>query len=130
MSSEKLGDQLFREKGPQLVVSSNFEFDSFSLKPSYGLAQSLFTHLNKQDIELCMRKLRAAVDPGCRFFATFSETAKPDRLVRLGRSHPHAGFYYTRSEMAAFGSAHGWRSHYIGDWGHPRGQVVVEYTAS
>ena len=127
--SEELGDQLFHEKEPELIASSNFEFERFSLRPSYAFAQSLFTHLNKQDIERCFRNLRPVVDPGSRFFATFSETKTPDRMVRFGRSHPHAGFYYTKDEMTGFGSNDGWRSRYIGDWGHPRGQMVVEYMA-
>src|ERR1700751_5555007 len=34
------------EKRPELVVSGDFEFERFSKRANFALAQSLFTHLN------------------------------------------------------------------------------------
>lgn len=35
-------------------------------------------------------------------------------------------FYYTKDQMKMLAELTGWRMHYIGDWGHPRGQKIVK----
>ena len=37
------------------------------------------------------------------------------------------GFHDTPSEMAEFARETGWALRYIGDWGHPRGQVMTQF---
>lgn len=32
--------------------------------------------------------------------------------------------------MEKFGSLANWQSNYIGEWDHPRGQVLMEYVAA
>ena len=34
--------------------------------------------------------------------------------------------WYTRDEMRAIADSTGWDAHYVGDWGHPRGQMMME----
>ena len=41
--------------------------------------------------------------------------------------HDHGYFAYTREQMETFGSDQGYQMDYIGDWGHPRDQVMVVY---
>jgi hypothetical protein len=123
----ELGAEAFAGQRPELVTSDAFQFDRFSKRPTFALAQSLFTHLTPEDINTCMEQLRTFVHPGCRFFATFREAAAVHPNPR--RSHAHRVFGYSRQEMLAFGRRHDWDARYIGDWGHPRGQVMVEYTA-
>lgn len=110
---------------PEFVVSDSFEFEKFSKRPDFCIAQSLFTHLTKQDIELCFRKLSAFAKPGCRFFATYGQAKI--RLPQLASSHSVRSFYYTRSDMEGFGKRTGWEPTYIGDWGHPRQQSMMSY---
>ena len=95
--------------------------------PTLALAQSLFTHLTSELIEVCMSRLRDFVSPGCRLFATFVEADQPVRSPR--RSHDHNLFPYTREQMLGFGVRFGWDARYIGEWGHPRGQIMIEYVA-
>ena len=114
-----------RAKRPEFVVSDCFSFEGFSKRPDFCLAQSLFTHLRKRDIELCFSKLSTFVEPGCRFFATFNETSVT--ILQLASSHSVRRFYYTRREMEAFGRQSNWDTRYIGNWGHPRGQIMMEY---
>ncbi|MGI0081211.1 MAG: hypothetical protein ACRECH_16510, partial [Nitrososphaerales archaeon] len=64
-------------KHPEFVVSDSFAFENFSKKPDFCIAQSLFTHLHKLDIETCFRNLSVFVGSGCRFFASFGETSIP-----------------------------------------------------
>lgn len=123
----ELGQELLRIKAPELVVSDSFEFERFSKKPEFALAQSLFTHLTADDIGLCMAKLRKFVDPGMRFYATF-QIGKPP-TDNPPRSHAHRGFWYSHETAERFGRDSGWHAKYIGDWCHPRGQKMMEYTA-
>ena len=123
----ELGIETYGEKRPRFVVSDSFEFDKLEAKPSFGIAQSLFTHLSAADLELCLSKLRGVVDPGCRLFATFFETRQPTANPAVSHSHGH--FAYTRSQMEEFGGRTGWDAHYIGGWNHPRAQMLIEYVA-
>ncbi|UCC29805.1 MAG: class I SAM-dependent methyltransferase [Phycisphaerales bacterium] len=124
---EELNPELLNTKQPQLIVSSEFEFDRFRARPDFALAQSLFTHLPPTYIEKCLRNLRTVVLPGCLFFATFFETQQPRKNPK--RPHDHSAFFYTRGQMEAFGRLHAWNPYYIGDWDHPRRQVMVKYVA-
>jgi len=121
----ELGLKVYRRKMPRFVVSDRFEFARFGTKFTFGIAQALFTHLTGEDIGICLASLSLAAAPGCRVFATFFEVAVPRGNPR--RSLNHVGFGYTRGEMETFGSATGWIPKYIGEWGHPRGQNIIEY---
>ncbi len=124
---QELGRELLDTKQPQLVVSSAFEFERFDARPDFALAQSLFTHLPPAYIEKCLRNLRTVIVPGGLFFATFFETQQQRKNPR--KPHDHCAFFYTRGQMEAFGRLHAWIPEYIGDWNHPRGQVMVKYIA-
>lgn len=124
---KELGKQAYREKSPQFVVSRRFEFNRFTKKPNYSLAQSLFTHLDAEDIELCLKNLRGFVGDGHSFFATFFEGISP-KMDQI--SHSHDAFAYSRNELAAIGARTGWRPEYVGDWKHPRNQKMMKFIAA
>ncbi len=123
--ANEIGADVLKAQRPEFVVSDCFSFEKFSKRPDFCIAQSLFSHLDKRDIELCFRELAAFVRPGCKFFASFFETSIP--IPQLGSSHSIRNFYYTRRAMEAFGRRSGWDPKYIGNWGHSRGQVMIEY---
>ena len=123
---EELGRELFEEKRPELVVSSEFEFEKFSARPDYALAQSLFTHLPPFLIRMCLENLRAVIKPDGVFMATFAETPRP--ILNPTRPHDRHMFQYTREEMEQFGREAGWRMEYIGDWNHPNNQKLIRFT--
>jgi SAM-dependent methyltransferase len=114
------------EKMPEFVVSGAFEFDRFSRRPDFSLAQSLFSHLVEADIELCLRNLRRSAAPHHRFFATFFAG---DSEQNACHSHAHASFQHKPEKLIALGESNGWQCDYIGDWGHPRGQVMMQFVA-
>lgn len=122
----ELGPELVASRQPRLVVSESFEFERFGVAPDFALAQSLFTHLTPPLIELCMARLRPVMAPGGVFLATFFEAA-PGGAANPDEPNDHDRFYYSREEMERFGTAHGWAMEYVGDWGHPRGQIMVRY---
>lgn len=120
----EINEDVLKIKLPEFVVSDCFEFGRLSKRPDFCLAQSLFSHLNKSDIRLCLARLADHSEPGCRFFATFFETPFP--IPQFARSHSNRRFSYTRNEMESFGAQSGWKPHYIGNWNHPT-QMMIEY---
>ena len=113
-----------RVKRPEFVVSRSFQFEHLSKKPDFALAHSLFTHLPTPLIIDCLTKLRSFA-PQCRLFATFFESA--NTVTYAVTPCDTLEFRYTREEMAHFAREAGWEFHYIGPWGHPRGQVMTEF---
>jgi CRP-like cAMP-binding protein len=122
----ELGATVRQAKRPEFVVSSRFEFARFSRQPQFSIAQSLFTHLTVDDAGLCLRNLRAFVAAGHACFTTFFEG---DSTRNPARSDSQLGFFYSRSDMERFGTQTGWEPHYIGDWKHPRRQMMMRYVA-
>lgn len=118
---EELGRRLLKLKSPEFVVSSSFEFEKFSKKPDFALAHSIFTHLIESDIRLCLKNLRRFVNPGCRLYATYF-IADPPQASQMT-------FGYSRPMVEDFGAKAGWTPAYIGEWGHPENQMMVEYVA-
>lgn len=119
---------LWREKKPQIVISSSFEFRRFNQRPDVALAQSVFTHLRAADIRRCLRRLRRHVgDKPCTLYATFFESPFP--VWHLLHSHSSRRFEYTRAELARFGREAGWKTEYLGDWGHPKRQMMMAFHA-
>lgn len=122
----EIAADLVAEKAPELIVSARFEFDRFSRRPDYALAQSLFSHLPPRQIRRCLKRLRDSAAPGCRLYASFFETETPVRNANV--AHDHVNWQYTRDQMIRFGRSNGWNADYIGDWQHPRGQMMMCYT--
>lgn len=113
------------EKRPRIVISNAFEFGKFEAHADFAIAQSLFSHLPPPLINLCFRNLRPCFADTGVFYATYFEVDKPRK--NANKPHDHGYFGYTKSEMLAFGTDNGFTAYYIGDWNHPRGQVIVEY---
>jgi hypothetical protein len=122
---QELPPEVRAAKAPELLVDGDFNFERFSRRPDFAIAQSLFSHLPPAHIEKCLTRLRAVAPPHCRCFATFFQSAEQES--HLAEAHDHVNWHYTQEEMLAFGRRTGWVSQYIGDWSHPRGQVLVEY---
>ncbi len=124
---KELGKELYNDKKPEFVISNTFDFEKFSKKPRFSLAQSLFTHLNIEDVFRCLNKLRKFVESEEHvLFATFFEGDSSDNPKM---SHSHASFQYSREEMETFGRRNGWQATYIGGWNHPRNQMMMQYEA-
>jgi hypothetical protein len=122
----EVGHRRYRNKRPRFIISEHFEFEQFDIPPTFGIAQSLFTHLTPFDIVKCLTKLRLCVaSNGCKLFATFHEESNAIDNPKLSNSWKYFG--YTIDEMRKFGESSGWMFEYIGEWGHPRDQKIVEY---
>lgn len=115
-------------KRPELVVSQCFEFSLFSRQPDFALAQAVLIHLPEDEIRRCFRNLKAWSRPNTKLYVTYVPARRPGKIELP--SHPYIIFQHSKEQMIDFGLQTGWIPHYIGDWGHPRGQVIVEYTST
>jgi SAM-dependent methyltransferase len=122
---DELGRELYDAKRPEFVVSSSFEFEKFCGRPDFGIAQSLFTHLSRPDIERCLGRLRTVIRPNGRFYASFFEVDEP--VANPDGSHPHRRYEYTASEMRTLARETGWEMTRVGDWHHPRDQKMLMF---
>lgn len=109
-------------RAPQFLV--NAEFDVTAAPPFHmAIAQSLFTHLTREDISRCAAALRPAAKPGARFFFTYFEGE--DRNNPAGGSDPHECWFYAFDQIAESVGRTGWNVTRIGEWNHPRNQMMA-----
>ncbi len=124
----ELGESLAEEKEPILICDKDFSFDKFGRRIDMAIAQSLFTHLSPETIEQCMKNLKPCMNKSSVFYATYFESQS--KAVIPSQSHDHGYFAYTKSQMLDFGNRMGFDAEYLGDWKHPRSQVMVAYRPS
>jgi SAM-dependent methyltransferase len=123
--NDELGSELQEAKRPRIVISDSFEFERLGQPADIAISQSLFSHLPPQMIHQCFRKLLPCLKAGGVFYATYFEVPTPRKNPE--KPHDHGYFAYTASQMLEFGESNGFSATYIGDWNHPRDQVIVEY---
>jgi SAM-dependent methyltransferase len=124
--------EALRAKLPREHLRATKRFDcDFGVPFDFAIANSVFTHVSLNKIRLCLHRLAQSMQPGGRFFATFfyAPLKHPLDLSRNdGRrwTERNAFFYYVHDLRwaATWGP---WKLRYIGDWGHPGGQRMVEF---
>jgi SAM-dependent methyltransferase len=127
-----LQDKMPREN---LVCVMEFEFDLLGRQFDFALAHSLFTHLTFNRIRRCLERLARVTKVGGHFFATFFElprTARPSLpfthdprdIVTHDIRDP---YHYKLADLFYAASGLPWQIRYIGRWGHPRGQRMLEF---
>lgn len=118
----------------QLVTDEDFRFAGVPAHIDFAVAQSVFTHLTFNHLRLCLANLARHVTSPCTFF--FTVFTPPDGLpvaqshaqpIGAVVTHPHRDpYHYSVGDMhhAAVGTP--WSIEFIGDWGHPRNQMMVK----
>lgn len=105
------------------TFSHNYQFEMDQLDCfDYAMANSILTHLVPSDIRLCFSSLRSMANQTSVFYFTFFEGDSKTNPKQA--SHANKDWRYSIEELQDL--AEGWRLNYIGDWGHPRGQMMVE----
>lgn len=122
----EIDKNILKVKKPEFVISNKFEFHKFSKVADYAIAQSLFTHLPPPNIHLCLSNLKGFLNKNSVFFATFF--LSKIKHNNFENPHDHKKFSYTKNEIIGFGNQNGWKVRIIGDWHHPRKQIMVEFT--
>jgi SAM-dependent methyltransferase len=126
-----------RSRLPVANLRANDRFDGdFGVQFDMAIAQSVFTHVSLNHIRLCLFRLGRVMRPGGTFFATFNEqpasTPIDKIIVRHEGGRPYLTeqnvFWFYRSDLQWASTFGPWRFRYIGDWGHPRRQMMVAFT--
>ncbi len=100
-----------------------------------GACVSVMTHLPLNFLRVCLENAGVYFKPGARLYLSFFEL--PEGLPFAQRhvnghgvetfGHRDAYHYYAQ-DMVEAARADRWAARYVGDWAHPRGQAMVEYT--
>lgn len=122
---QELAPELRQQRRPHVLRDGHFRFWRFRQPVDVAIAQSLFTHLPPRLIGRCLARLRPCLQADGVFYATFHQVEQ--ERANPAVPHDHGYFAYTRAQMEAFGLEQGYGFEYIGDWLHPRGQVMVAY---
>jgi SAM-dependent methyltransferase len=120
--AHELPNEIVAMKAPVFATNTVFDF-SFIESFDFAMAQSLFTHLVMQDIDLCFRHLRGKAHNDSRFYFTFFEGDSSNN--RHDVSHANRRWMYSRQELADTAGQRGWKLDYIGAWNHPRQQMMM-----
>jgi SAM-dependent methyltransferase len=122
-----LGPRLPREN---LVVDRGFAFAGLPGRFDFAIAQSLFSHLPLNSCRSCFRSLAAKLRPGGRFLFTYFESAAEE--LHEGRDRgggvvtfpDRDPYHYCWDDFVFCARNAPWELRRIGEWGHPRGQVL------
>ncbi len=116
-------------KLPRSNLHATPNFDApFGVMFDFGLATSLFTHLPIDYYRRSVDTLSSVFRPGARFYLTVFEGSgtmnRADGIITHDDRDP---FHFSRSDLEA-ATPPSWTFDWIGEWGHPRGQMMVELT--
>lgn len=113
-------------------ATDRFDADFGGVQFDLAIAQSVFSHISLNNARVCLHRVAKVMKPGGRCFVTFfegPEGAPIDKmLTKPRRFHERNPYWYTRSDMRWVARDEPWKMRYIGDWGHPAGQRMLEYT--
>ncbi len=137
----ELGWAGLENKRPQLVLSRAFEFDRFNRSFDFAIAQSVFSHIPLNDINVCLQNIQHVLKPAGRFYATFFENPEGTRAVgQIQHPRPDGPPIVTYPDRDPYHygvDAFEWLVQgskltfsYIGDWGQPRGQRMLLFARS
>lgn len=122
-------DQRSRVPMENLRVTDRFDAD-FGVRFDMAIAQSVFTHLTLNSIRLCLYRLAKVMKDDGRLFATFFEEPPNFPLDGIvGNRHTECNVYWQYRDDLYWAARYSpWEVRYIGDWNHPRDQVMMEFT--
>ncbi|MEM6307531.1 MAG: class I SAM-dependent methyltransferase, partial [Pseudomonadota bacterium] len=109
-----------KQKKPRFAFNSDFTFD-FLETFDVAWANSVITHLGEDMTALCLRKLRQKAKPTSRFFFTYWKGT----LQRDIPYHPNLDYRIMPERLGEIGQDTGWMMTDIGNWDHPRNQLMM-----
>jgi cyclopropane fatty-acyl-phospholipid synthase-like methyltransferase len=117
-----------------LITDGDFSFTGIPEEVDFAIATSVFTHLPLNHMRLCLANLAQHVTSSCTFFFTVF-TPPEGALVTQSHSqhrgsivtHPHRDpYHYTVADLHHAATDTGWSIEFVGDWDHPRNQMMVK----
>ena len=124
------------EKLPRshLVVDEDFAFSDIPHEIDFAVAQSVFTHLPLNHMRLCLANLGRHITSPCTFFFTIF-TPPAAGAVTESHLHPKGGvvthphrdpYHYSIADLFYAAAKTPWSIEYVGEWNHPRDQMMVK----
>lgn len=130
-----------QDRDASLAVSDDFDATGFGVRFDYAIAVSLFTHLPAAMIGRCLQQVAPVLRGGSGtgpgrgvFYATWFEAPADDHAAEL--VHQPGGvrtyrdsdpFHLSFAELSALATSAGLVAERIGDWGHPRAQMMAAF---
>ena len=110
-------------RNPRFFVNEEFDF-GISPNFDFAIAQSLFTHLDPDDIRSCLSAMRGKCHAHSQFYFTvfLKEGRSPENPG--GPSDPNKNWFYRKEDIEDFCETTGWYADFIGDWRHPANQMM------
>jgi len=122
------------DKRSVFILSDHFDVRPLpkKLRFDFMLAHSVFTHLMPDQVEECLVKVMPRLKSAGSLYATFWESKYP--VITHGGPHPNREgerrfVRYPRPELKRIAALAGCGVEFIGDWGHPRGQLMMRLMA-
>ena len=132
IENELSGEEKEKIDMENFCISSHFKFN-FDVTFDFGIAFSLFTHLKKNNIELCLKNLHNLFSTGT-FYATFFTTKnnynilKPvnqkDGVVTYYNKDP---YHYSIDDIKEMAFRNNWNVRKVPGFTHPRNQKIFEF---
>jgi len=122
------------DKQPRLLHDENFQFRDVAGPVDFAVAISLFTHLHINLIMRCLISLRPLLGPKGMLCATFFVAPEDDWLPDIEHMQGRVSHFdsdpchYPTGMMAWMAERCGYQFQYVGDWGHPRKQMMGIFT--
>lgn len=116
---ELLPPGLLDARRPRLLQNTNLRFSEFlDGEFDFVLAQSVFTHMPRSEIEECLTYLPRVLAPNGLFVFTvfFDERERYDPKME--------NFFYPKSEVEKMCIRHGWSPSFVEEFKHPRDQKL------
>ena len=122
-----------------LHATSDFDVGFFGVVFDFALSVSVWTHLPLSVVATSMKRVAAVLEPTRgRFYATYYECPEEreisrqivqyqrgmERIVSFGHRD---WFHHKRSDLRQLAAQAGLSMRYVGDWGHPRDQLMLEF---
>jgi cyclopropane fatty-acyl-phospholipid synthase-like methyltransferase len=128
-----LSDKLPRS---HLHADGDFNFSALPTEFDFAIAQSLFTHLPLNHMRLCLTNLGGHLTSQCTFFFTVfmpsdGQPVTESHLQSTGGvlTHTHRDpFHYSFADIQYVVLQTPWSVELIGNWDHPRNQMMVMAT--
>ncbi len=125
----ELNNYHITDKKPNLLLINNFDCSKITQKFDYALAQSVFTHLDLNNIIVCLIQIKKLLKPKGRFYVSFFES-KQDIFELLPTKNHYFNkdpFHYNFQIFEWIAQKIGLNIDYIGDWKHPRNQKMMVF---
>lgn len=122
------------QRDARLLADDAFRAHRFGTTFDMAIAVSLFTHLPMNPIVRCLVEVARTLAPAARFYASYFEAPttaclEPQRQSpgEIVTHYDHDPFHYAFDELRMMADLAGVRVLRVGDWGHPRGQLMAAF---